>query len=240
MKVNSGTPILPALVCAALLAGCETTSQSSSSSSSANTPATASSASSSSTSTARDSSSVPAGSTTPDNSTSQSGGSPAAGDAGANEVLSREESVAVLDEELDGSIAVFDGMIARERDAVKDAGDDDSDPADSEDGGLFDEPLFEEGDLSEGGDEPLPQQAGTVPEAPNSGSASAGSRSTNTGADGQDGETTLAGGAVPADIPSGSDDDIVARQIREAAMKEKDPALREKLWDEYRKYKAGQ
>lgn len=186
----------------------------------------------------------------PDNSTSQSGGSPVASDTGANEVLSREESVAVLDEELDGSIAVFDGMIARERDAVKDAGGDDSDPADSEDGGLFDEPLFdeplfdeplfEEGDLSEGGDEPLPQQAGTVPEAPNSGSASAGSRSTDTGADGQDGETTLAGGAVPADIPSGSDDDIVARQIREAAMKEKDPALREKLWDEYRKYKAGQ
>ena len=26
------------------------------------------------------------------------------------------------------------------------------------------------------------------------------------------------------------------RQIREAAMKEKDPELREKLWDEYRKY----
>ena len=32
------------------------------------------------------------------------------------------------------------------------------------------------------------------------------------------------------------DDDVVARQIREAAMKEKDPELREKLWDEYRKY----
>ena len=41
---------------------------------------------------------------------------------------------------------------------------------------------------------------------------------------------------VPADIPDGSDDDVVARQIREAAMKEKDPELREKLWDEYRKY----
>lgn len=41
---------------------------------------------------------------------------------------------------------------------------------------------------------------------------------------------------VPADIPDGSGDDVVARQIREAAMKEKDPELREKLWDEYRKY----
>ena len=35
------------------------------------------------------------------------------------------------------------------------------------------------------------------------------------------------------------DDDIVARQLREAASKESDPVLREKLWDEYRKYKSG-
>ena len=42
---------------------------------------------------------------------------------------------------------------------------------------------------------------------------------------------------IPPDIPNGRNDDIVARQLREAAMKEKDPALREKLWEEYRKYK---
>ena len=41
----------------------------------------------------------------------------------------------------------------------------------------------------------------------------------------------------PADIPSGNDDDVVARQLREAAMREADPAVREKLWAEYRKYK---
>jgi hypothetical protein len=46
------------------------------------------------------------------------------------------------------------------------------------------------------------------------------------------------GGRVPPDIPDGSDDDIVARQLREAAMNEDDPELREKLWDEYREYKA--
>ncbi len=40
----------------------------------------------------------------------------------------------------------------------------------------------------------------------------------------------------PEDIPNGRDDDIVARQLREAAMREPDPELREKLWDEYRKY----
>jgi protein-S-isoprenylcysteine O-methyltransferase Ste14 len=30
---------------------------------------------------------------------------------------------------------------------------------------------------------------------------------------------------------------VVARQLREAAMKEENPELREKLWDEYREYK---
>ncbi|MCH8265270.1 MAG: hypothetical protein IIC10_07710 [Proteobacteria bacterium] len=40
----------------------------------------------------------------------------------------------------------------------------------------------------------------------------------------------------PEDIPSGRDDDVVARQLREAAMSESDPELREALWDEYRNY----
>ena len=42
---------------------------------------------------------------------------------------------------------------------------------------------------------------------------------------------------VPNDISDGQDDDVVARQLREAAENEQDPALREKLWDEYRAYK---
>lgn len=42
---------------------------------------------------------------------------------------------------------------------------------------------------------------------------------------------------VPADIPDGKDDDVVARQLREAAMSETDPELREKLWQEYRNYR---
>ncbi len=36
---------------------------------------------------------------------------------------------------------------------------------------------------------------------------------------------------------AGDDDDVVARQLREAATREPDPAVREKLWDEYRKLK---
>jgi hypothetical protein len=51
-----------------------------------------------------------------------------------------------------------------------------------------------------------------------------------------DGEAATASYAIPADIPSGDDDDVVARQLREAAMREADPELRAKLWDEYRNY----
>ena len=42
---------------------------------------------------------------------------------------------------------------------------------------------------------------------------------------------------IPEDIPAdGSAEDQVARQIREAAMAETDPDIREALWDEYRKH----
>lgn len=51
--------------------------------------------------------------------------------------------------------------------------------------------------------------------------------------------TPGAASEVPDDIPDGSDDDIVARQLREAAEKESDPELKKKLWEEYRRYKAG-
>ena len=41
---------------------------------------------------------------------------------------------------------------------------------------------------------------------------------------------------IPADIGKIEREDIVARQLREAAMIEVDPVLREKLWREYRNY----
>jgi hypothetical protein len=43
--------------------------------------------------------------------------------------------------------------------------------------------------------------------------------------------------STPKDIPDGSDDDVVARQIREAAENETDPELKAKLWKEYKRYK---
>jgi hypothetical protein len=41
---------------------------------------------------------------------------------------------------------------------------------------------------------------------------------------------------TPEDIPDLVSEDIVAKQLREAALAEDDPVLRERLWEEYRKY----
>jgi hypothetical protein len=42
---------------------------------------------------------------------------------------------------------------------------------------------------------------------------------------------------TPDDVVDLVDDDIIARQLREAALSEDDPVLRERLWVEYRKYR---
>ncbi len=42
---------------------------------------------------------------------------------------------------------------------------------------------------------------------------------------------------IPDDIPmDGTGEDVIARQIREAAIQEEDPMIRAALWDEYRKH----
>lgn len=80
---------------------------------------------------------------------------------------------------------------------------------------------------------------GTEPEAmeePVSSSASAGSEeTTGSGATGPHAAAT--NGRIPEDIPPAENDDAIAAQIRLAAEAESDPETREKLWNEYRKYK---
>ena len=52
------------------------------------------------------------------------------------------------------------------------------------------------------------------------------------------GSETLDNGKVPDDIPPADSDSFLESQIREAAMKENDPEAREKLWEEYRRYRS--
>lgn len=149
-----------------------------------------------------------------------------AGSPGSN----GNENVAVLDEQLEASMGEFDGMILTERAAAQvGAGELDNEEAGYSGDGSD---LFEQGDLTE---------VATAPTMPGQGS----DETTAAGEEGKEGKVargvptgqSVPHGTVPEDIPDGSDDDIVARQIREAAMNESDPELREKLWDEYRRYK---
>ena len=44
-------------------------------------------------------------------------------------------------------------------------------------------------------------------------------------------------GKIPEDIPFDDNDDVLAQQIKNAALKETDPEKKKKIWNEYRKYK---
>ncbi len=168
---------------------------------------------------------------------------------------SDDEIIGDFDAELDASIAVFDGMILDERakaETIEASLGSGQEGGEQGDGSGGDGSLFEDGDIYEGlpGYGEFPESAdqgeedGNAQQAGNEGEGSTASGDASSSEAAAEGsvaspsglETTRRGG-IPEDIEGGSDDDIVARQIREAALKEKDPVLREKLWDEYRKYK---
>lgn len=130
--------------------------------------------------------------------------------------MTTSEQAAILDEQLRRGYETFDGFILGERERAQ---------AESNEAGAGDQPGAESG-AGGGGQMPqilgapgangLPQVATQAPPMP-------GSQNTETF-------------PPPEDIPSGRDDDVVARQLREAAMSEPDPELREALWQEYRNY----
>ncbi len=151
-----------------------------------------------------------------------------------SEVVTGQERVEILDRELDASMGVFDGVIlSRRQEAIartNETGAGQTVIGNGADGtggdaGSAAPPLLTAG--SGAGDPNNNRTSGQLPDAQS---------------DNRQGEYSNQGSGnpnVPADISDGSDDDIVARQLREAAMQEQDPVLREKLWEEYRKYKQG-
>ncbi len=173
------------------------------------------------------------------------GGSQSAWPGSGGDAVTSDEQIEMLDGQLSESLAGFDAMILGERAAIAAIANSLPASATQRHGTVEDDgdhgaggggPLFVEGDLSE----PAGVIAGTGDGDGESGDDHEGdARATAS--------RTAAGvaaggrshGEVPPDLVDGSDDDIVARQIREAAMNEPDPELREKLWDEYRRYKQG-
>ena len=134
--------------------------------------------------------------------------------------LTSAERVAILDRQLEESTRDFDGIIydeeQRQREADRARTTQTSESSSQTSGAIAEESTF----------------GGSV--------ASTGGGSVGGGIGGSRGNAPPTDGAKyppPGDIPAGNDDDVVARQLREAAMREADPEVREKLWNEYRKYK---
>jgi len=151
---------------------------------------------------------------------------PAAIDQSAEQTL--DEQLLALDAELLGGLGDFDEMLLREQERVR-----------------AEAPRHDAGGLG-GGDGEGNEAAGTEGDAGQSGEGEATSEATGdagagTGGGQQAGRSQRQGGraGAPRDIPNGHDDDVVARQLREAAEKETSPELKAKLWEEYRRYKQG-
>ena len=133
----------------------------------------------------------------------------------ANDPLDPADQVAILDAELERSEAEFDDIIRESQEEQRRA--DREDPP-----ALPTAPPPEESEQPYGGGMARSQDNSGQPSGP-------------AGSSGM--PSNPAKFPPPEDIPSGDDDDVLARQLREAAMREPDPEVREKLWNEYRKYK---
>ena len=147
------------------------------------------------------------------------------------------DSVEGLDEALDESLEDFDETVLAEGNRNGTEGIDILSPSGTSGGIDSDEPLFEEADSGAAeGNPSIEQRAaeGAPPGADGSDAeAPAGQTASSSGAEQADSDII----PIPDDIDDGQGDDIVLRQIRDAAIKERDPILREKLWDEYRRIK---
>jgi len=129
------------------------------------------------------------------------------------------ERRADVDGQLDASLDKFDEQLRREQQRV--ASERDSQTSARAADAVIEATMNEEG----AGDEIRRNRAGDLQSVGVEQQAAAGSGS-------------IGGGGVDAKpIPSGVDDDIVARRLRRAAEAETDPELKEKLWKEYRDYK---
>jgi hypothetical protein len=175
-------------------------------------------------------------------------------DISTQEELTLAEQVAAMDQQLSAGLGEYDEKLLREQERIKAATPNDNSDSGGGGGsgsgtggdGADGEGL--EGDNADGGSATGSQQGDSNNDGQNAGGAAGGNQdgarsggreaggpvdgSSGSGDDGSDQDQ-------PADIPDGSDDDVVARQLREAAEKETDPELKAKLWEEYRRYKQG-
>jgi hypothetical protein len=134
-----------------------------------------------------------------------------------------EEQRARLERELNTSLSAFDGRLLRERELLSDTGATGQSDAvggtTSGAAGVRSQKASGSSAYADKGSGPGFTPGGQIPKAQ----------------DNSQGHSPS--GPQPMDIAGGNDDDVIARQLREAAENETDPVLRERLWQEYRDYK---
>lgn len=159
--------------------------------------------------------------------------------------LTSEERIALMNEAFFTSLNKYDScqLSQSNNNASSSAGLSGASAANGEEGGAGAEGSNDIGqsqsvassDMS--GDEPAAEYDQTI--SGEQGSSSWGESEDNDGNDSQITKNKIQdkNGKTPDDIPPADNDSILESQIRYAAENEPDPVKREKLWDEYRKYK---
>ena len=144
---------------------------------------------------------------------------------GVGEFPGDSERAEQLGEELDKSVGDFDEALGDEQRQVSSVG--------------RDTEGFGDGSGGSGGSISLGEQEAGASSGGGAGSGGAGGAAGSEGSqagplEGMSDQEIQA--RTPDDIEVNVFEDIVARQLREAALAEDDPELRERLWEEYRKY----
>ena len=148
--------------------------------------------------------------------------------ANASANLTSEEQTQQLDQQLDERFADFDRLLLREREFLSEKQNEQGAPQSNSGGGSA-------GAEGLNGFDGLDDIA--TDDSDSSSQNGKSSTQQTTGQNSYPSNNTKIN--TPPDLTNTKGDDVIARQLREAAQKENDPVLREKLWDEYRKYKSG-
>lgn len=173
---------------------------------------------------------------------SEAGGGGKAGDLHDPRIPEEQTTgeVATLDRQLNASLNQFDARLLKEMDEIRDGSAEKMRDL-AQEAAEAAKRLREKGvdvntsgsESAEGSEETAAQgQETTQAQQGTAGSKSASTETADQGGQGSSREKQ--------DRPRTEDDDIVARQLREAAENETDPELKEKLWKEYDEYKKNQ
>ena len=148
--------------------------------------------------------------------------------------LTKAEKIALMDKELLRSLSKFDDCKISKMNSSNDEENSSSNGLEQNTGGGS----VASSDMS-GTDKPLTQdQLGTDEgvEA-NANLPVSGNRNKNDNGSPSGLSISLDNGKIPEDLMNADNDSVLQAQIRQAAINEKDPKLKAKLWNEYRKYK---